>query len=506
MRVFRAGVLSTVLLAACIGAENQAEHLATPSVFDDALLEEFSAPLAPATLLDNRWQMFSSADPEVWSLVPIFPQGNADFGNFLADCRKTSGPDPLTFVSLDAVECPAYIDGLVLAHATGAGAIGRIWMTALDILSGRQWEEERLQIYVDGRAAPAVDERLDRVALGLSSVFKGEWAGIRSGSLVSYTPIRFDSDAWVVLKNTRKKLYYYQVDMTVGELATASPLIPVEVDSAIEVTTVTTLYSASGAGAATTLTLRAPHHSANALRNGLLHFAFDGVESTAKVGDLCNAAFSWAAWQSSRVEVRREEDGYSCALHWGWPHAHSGMITLEVAAPDATYAVIERARSSARLPDGRFFAYTATHESATPLLHTWADVKGDGRLVALYLAAEGSDDTHNLVPDPLNFLEGDEAITIDGKVVARGTGTEDFFNGGFYFKDGPYGAPWGGVSRVGVLSNGWGRAQMARFFLGADQVRFRKSFYGTLEVGVNHPDIPHHYRSLAIFYVRAPAP
>jgi len=57
-----------------------------------------------------------------------------------------------------------------------------------------------------------------------------------------------------------------------------------------------------------------------------------------------------------------------------------------------------------------------------------------------------------------------------------------------------------------VLKNDWGRAQMARFLLGADQVRFRDSFRATIEIGVNHPDIPHRYRSLAIFYVRSPAP
>lgn len=503
MIAFRAGIAAALLFAACADTEDAALG-PPPSPVAMAMLEEFSAPLGPADLRENSFRMFSSADPEVWSLVPIFPQGNADFGNFWADCRRTPGPEPLTFVSHDAAACPGYLDGLVLAHAAGPGAVGRIWLTALDILSGRQWETERLQIYLDGAHVPAIDVSFAEIARG-AAPFHGAWAGIRSGSLVSYLPLRFESELWVTLANTRKKLYYYQVDVVTGELP--GPAAPGAIASGKEapVSTVTTLYAAEGKGAPAVLRLRAERGGAEALRAGMLRFHFDGVTSAANVGDLCNAGYAWAAWDSGRVTVTQHDDGVTCELRWGWPHAHRGEITLAVTAPAGVYARVDRFETSAALPAGRFFAYSATHDSEFPRLHAWADVAGDGRLAGFYLAAEGSEDTHNLAPDPLNFLEGDETVTIDGAVAARGTGTEDLFNGGFYFKDGPYGAPWGGVSQVGVLSNGWGRAQMARYFLGADQVRFRRAFHAALEVGVNHLDIPHRYRSLAIFYVRASA-
>lgn len=506
MKAFRAGVFYAVLFAACSNTADTPGIQPPRSPVDETLRDEFDAPLGPAELLDNRFRMFSSADPEVWSLVPIFPQGNADFGNFLADCRKTPGPDPLTFVSHDAVACPSFIDGLVLAHAAGPGAVGRIWMTALDILTGRQWETERLQVYVDGAATPAIDVTLADIALGIEP-FQGTWAGIRSGSLVSYLPLRFEHELWITLANTQKKLYYYQVDIVEGELPEASTVNTVNLGEEKPVTTSSSIYAADGAGAPAVLRLRAGKNAAESMRAGMLHFSFDDVTSAVTVGDLCNAGYEWAAWSSSRVSVTVAGDGeVVCELRWGWPHARRGEINLSVTAPAGIHARVDRLDASAALPPGRFFAYAATHESEKPLVHTWADVEGDGRLAALYLAAEGSEDTHNLVPDPLNFLEGDETMIADGVVVARGTGTEDFFNGGFYFKDGPYGAPWGGVSVVGVQANDWGRAQMARYFLGADQLRFRESFRATIEVGVNHPDIPHRYRSLAIFYVRPPAP
>lgn len=506
MHSFHACVVAALLLGACSNG-NEIPALAPPATpIDNSLLGDFEAPLTPAELHESRFRMFSSADPEVWSIVPIFPQGNVDFGNFLADCRKNPGPDPLTFVSHGEADCPAYVDGLVLAHAAGPGAVGRIWMTALDILTGRQWETERLQIFVDGAEKPSIDVRLADIALGVEP-FQGVWAGIRSGSLVSYLPLRFEREVWIALANTQKKLYYYQVDVVEGELPRASTANKVKAGKEIPVTSAAPLYAADGEGAPAVLRLRADKDAADSLRAGVLHFSFDGVSSDAHVGDLCNAGYEWATWSSSRVSVTVSDDGeVTCELRWGWPHARRGEISLAVTASAGIHARVDLLDASGPFPPGRFFAFAATHEAEEPLVHTWADVEGDGRLAAFYLAAEGGEDTHNLVPHPLNFLEGDETMIADGVVVARGTGTEDFFNGGFYFKDGPYGAPWGGVSVVGVQANDWGRAQMARYFLGADQLRFRESFRATLEVGVNHPDIPHRYRSLAIFYVRARAP
>src|SRR5262249_6288672 len=44
-------------------------------------------------------------------------------------------------------------------------------------------------------------------------------------------------------------------------------------------------------------------------------------------------------------------------------------------------------------------------------------------------------------------LEGDEMIFLDGEQVAsiRGTGTEDYFSGGFHFDRGAYSAPYHGA-------------------------------------------------------------
>ncbi len=70
------------------------------------------------------------------------------------------------------------------------------------------------------------------------------------------------------------------------------------------------------------------------------------------------------------------------------------------------------------------------------------DAKGDGYFAGVALFMQACRKGHRL-----NFLEGDEHIFIDGEETAsiRGTGGEDYFQGGFYFIDGPFNAPYHGL-------------------------------------------------------------
>ncbi len=484
------------LSAACTDHARLAEPRAASARFDSTPLAERDDLLGPARLYENRWRMLSSWDPGVYNLLPVFPAGNADFGAFDADCRRTPSPDPMAFHVRRWPVCPEAVDGLVYAHLAGPGTVSRIWLTALDLVRNVQWENERLQIFADGIAEPFLDTPFS------------EFGTIYSGSLVLDTPFRFEREAWVVLAHPRHKLYYHQIDLVQGDLPPAraeagSGAILAGSEHALA-GTAATLYARRGPGAAVQIRLTAARGDAETLRRAVLSFAFDGVASAARVGDLCNAGLEWADWDGGRIVVRRDEASISCLLRWGWPHGREGEISLAVTQPaDIRYRIDTLAEPIA-IPPGRFFVQTAVHDAIEPALHTWADIGGSGRLVAFLLAAESAPDTHILISDPHNFLEGDEVWEIDGEIRGRGTGTEDLFNGGFYFKDGPYGAPWGGVSLVDVTRAGWGRAQMARYFLGADQIRFRERLRATLEVGVNHTDIPHRYRSLAIAYLTPP--
>ena len=57
---------------------------------------------------------------------------------------------------------------------------------------------------------------------------------------------------------------------------------------------------------------------------------------------------------------------------------------------------------------------------------TFVETEGRGHVVGCILQAQG------LVSGNTYFFEGDDQTTIDGELVIHGTGSEDFFNGGWY--------------------------------------------------------------------------
>ena len=83
--------------------------------------------------------------------------------------------------------------------------------------------------------------------------------------------------------------------------------------------------------------------------------------------------------------------------------------------------------------------------------------------------------------DKMNFLEGDELIFIDGEEEAsiKGTGTEDYFQGGWYFIDGPFHAPYHGM----ILMD-WGKSRVSCYRLHIlDRIHFDKSIRVQIEHG-----------------------
>lgn len=79
----------------------------------------------------------------------------------------------------------------------------------------------------------------------------------------------------------------------------------------------------------------------------------------------------------------------------------------------------------------------------------------------------------------LSFLEGDERATVDGQVVLRGTGTEDFFSGGWYFRGNPAHSP---CVAVAAIDPRLVRVRVARFLL-VDPLPFRERCELVLEHG-----------------------
>jgi len=101
----------------------------------------------------------------------------------------------------------------------------------------------------------------------------------------------------------------------------------------------------------------------------------------------------------------------------------------------------------------------------------------------------------------LGMLEGAETIEIDGDGARRalGTGTEDFFHGGWYFLGGAFQTPTHGATRRSFLT---GRVSAYRFLVG-DQIPFEQSLRLAFDHGIDN-DIATDYASVVYWYQQEP--
>lgn len=148
-----------------------------------------------------------------------------------------------------------------------------------------------------------------------------------------------------------------------------------------------------------------------------------------------------------------------------------------------------------RLPDPLATFHAAWHRDARttrPTPHTVLETVGTGHLAGVSLNAESYSGSYG-------FLEGDERFIVDGEFRGQGTGTEDYFNGGWYFEDGPFAAPYHGV----ILLNGeLGRIAAYRWHL-PDPVAFRDSIRVELEHGHANESVAD-YATVAYWYQTEP--
>jgi hypothetical protein len=124
--------------------------------------------------------------------------------------------------------------------------------------------------------------------------------------------------------------------------------------------------------------------------------------------------------------------------------------------------------------------------------HRVLEAKGSGHMVGVSLNAESYE-------GGFGFLEGDEIFTVDGEFRGQGTGTEDYFNGGWYFQDGPFAAPYHGVV---TMDPERGRVAAYRWHI-PDPVRFKDSIRFELEHGHGNEAVAD-YATVAYWYQTEP--
>lgn len=160
---------------------------------------------------------------------------------------------------------------------------------------------------------------------------------------------------------------------------------------------------------------------------------------------------------------------------------------------NANYQAYEKLPGQA----GRFHClyHAGTHTGAEPLEVLQAE--GRGHFVGCCLSIQGKERS------ALSFLEAPEYVYIDTEDTSSptivGTGMEDFFNGGWYFREGEFNAPYHGVPIKDVLNS---TVCMYRFFE-EDAIGFQRRIalkFISPRSAEEQKDHPFKYASTAYWY------
>jgi hypothetical protein len=194
---------------------------------------------------------------------------------------------------------------------------------------------------------------------------------------------------------------------------------------------------------------------------------------------------------------------------WPMPYVARATVTLvnTTAYPlkgQAEVTALRDARKAVDLATGKIGYFTAVSRRAETTQGsdwTFADVTGRGKFVGVSSTMEG------LLADgnTRGYLEGDERVYVDGErtPAIHGTGTEDYYESGWYFNAGTYSTPFHGNSahevRAGFCTNECDGAWRLHI---TDSVAFQNQ----LDFGIEHgqqDDHPAIYGSTAFLYTAA---
>jgi hypothetical protein len=414
-------------------------------------------------------------------------------------------------------------EGVVLADLQGPGVIYRVWTPTPT--------DDVLEFLFDGEVKPRIAVKFRELFLGQHPAFPRPLVGFGAGGYYCYVPLSFATSC--VVRVRAPKVQFYQINYALyGRDSAISTFNPQTTETylsqrakACELfkqtgTDLARFTAPSGATVQATQTTfsLAPHATgklfqtetggrivglrispasamAGKARDLLLKVSFDGEAPAVlcPLGDFFGYAWGQPAMESLLVGTKGETN--YCYLPMPFDRAAVVEVVSERATPvelraEVLYTPVPRATN-----EGKFYAlWRRENPTQTGEPYTFIDTAGRGHLVGVTLQAQGFESGKTL------FFEGDDQTTLDGELTIHGTGSEDFFNGGWYD------VPDRWEKRLSFPLSGClgyakhlGRTGAYRFFLG-DAYAYRKSLRQTIEHAGEKNSIPTDYCSVAYLY------
>jgi hypothetical protein len=433
---------------------------------------------------------------------------NADFSNYLGtDARG------------DAVLC----------DLKGPGTVYRVWVTGFDR------DVARIKFYFDDEATPRVDMLMNDLFVGTRAPFLAPLIGddtASSGGYYSYLPMSFAHSIRITASGISGTRFYYNVgyhlyapDIIVRTWTGAEDTSAVRalwarvtqdpksnVDNVLatgminlDIGSSKTMFELDGPRSFSSIKLRVPGVIAqptsdiwDVLNGTWIRIYWDG-ETNPSVAAPIGSFFGVGQFGTYRAKSLAAGMDETNALYMYFPmpfekHARIELFNSRgVPISGISYEIKHKPFTESFTQTGYFKTQfnNQVHTGGDSTDVTILDVEGAGDFVGVVLSILS--EANRL------FLEGDERIYIDDSRTpqVQGTGTEDFFNGGWYFRSGTFSLPVHG-NTSDIRDSSFERIAMYRLFLG-DAIAFNKH----LTVGIEHGqinDVSEQAWALAYYY------
>jgi hypothetical protein len=206
------------------------------------------------------------------------------------------------------------------------------------------------------------------------------------------------------------------------------------------------------------------------LRKLILRIWWDGQPEPsvqAPLGDFFGVGHcEYRHWTSRYLGM--SSGGFYCYLPMPFSSVRMEVENLHESMEALVFANVTWESGESLPPDaGRFHCTWRQAENPGPDPVTILETEGRGRFTGCCLSLQGRD------PNYLAYLEAPEYVYIDGEPEPAivGTGLEDYFNGGWYFRDQEFTAPLHGVPLKDPL-----RAMVSAYrFHEHDAISFQRS-------------------------------
>lgn len=414
--------------------------------------------------------------------------------------------------------------GLVLADLKGPGVIYRIWTPTPT--------DDMMEFYFDGESEPSIKVKFRELFLGKHPVFVRPLVGYGAGGFYSYVPLPYKKSCKVFIR--AEHMRFYQINYATYPEKTdiksypkltsddysrrlekarklfsssgediSSYVIPPggevkRFDSRVQLNAndSATIFRINRPGRIVGIRISPSEALAGKERGIVLRACWDGDKEPAV---LCPAGdFFGYAWGKPSVKaIPVGTAGGVNYCYFPMPFDKSARIDLvsELQKETALDVEVLFVPIGRRENEGKFYAIWRRENPTTkgePF--TFIETKGQGHLVGCIQQSQGFESGNTY------YFEGDDQTTIDGELVIHGTGSEDFYNGGWYDVPGRWDErrsfPLSGCL---AYKKHLGRTGGYRFLLG-DVYAYRKGILQTIEHSPTKNELLNDYCAVTYLY------